>query len=110
MAILTVGPGAQFTTISDAVAAANTGDTIDVQGGTYTNDFPQLISKSITLQGVGGMVNLVATQDLTRKAYSMSAPPASPSPSIISLSQAASSVMALAATAPLSATRAATSH
>jgi Hint domain len=64
MAVLTVGPGAQFTTISDAVAAANTGDTIDVQAGTYTNDFPQLINKSITLQGVGGMVNLVATQDI----------------------------------------------
>jgi Hint domain len=64
MDTLTVGPGDQFATITDAVAAAQTGDTIDVQAGTYTNDFPGLVDESITLQGVGGMVNLVATEDI----------------------------------------------
>ena len=62
MAILTVRTGGQFTTIAAAVAAAQPDDTIDVQKGTYTNDFPPLIAKSLTLQAVGGMVNMVATQ------------------------------------------------
>ena len=39
MAILTVGPGQQFSTIEAAVTAAASGDTIDVQAGIYTNDF-----------------------------------------------------------------------
>jgi hypothetical protein len=60
MAILTVGPGQQFSTLSSAIAASHNGDTIDVQAGTYTNDFA-LINDNITIQGVGGMVNLVAT-------------------------------------------------
>ena len=37
--ILTVGPGQQYSTIGAAAAAAQSGDTIDVQAGTYTNDF-----------------------------------------------------------------------
>jgi len=61
MAILTVGSGQQFTTLKAAVAAAHTGDTIDVQAGTYTNDFPGYVN-GLTIEGVGGQVNLVATQ------------------------------------------------
>ena len=64
MTILTVGPGQQFTTIHEAVDAAAAGDTIDVQGGpaiTYTNDFIS-IGKSLTLQAVGGEVQMVETQ------------------------------------------------
>ena len=60
MAILTVGSGKQFSTIAAAIAAAKNGDTIKVDAGTYTNDYA-LISKNITLQGVGGMVNMVST-------------------------------------------------
>ena len=60
MAILTVGPGEQFAKISDAIAAAQNGDTINVDAGTYTNDYAS-ISKNITLQGIGGMVHLVST-------------------------------------------------
>src|SRR3954447_25126981 len=60
MAILTVGPGEQFAKISDAIAAAQNGDTINVDAGTYTNDYAS-ISKNITLQGIGGMVKLVST-------------------------------------------------
>ena len=60
MAILTVGPGNEFTTIQQAVVAAKTGDTVEVQAGTYTNDFVG-IYKSITLQAVNGEVKLVAT-------------------------------------------------
>jgi hypothetical protein len=61
MSILTVGSGAQYSTISAAVAASQAGDTVDVNAGTYTNDFPT-ISHSLTLQAVGGTASLVATQ------------------------------------------------
>src|SRR4051812_48598835 len=60
MAILTVGLGEQFAKISDAIAAAQNGDTINVDAGTYTNDYLS-INKNITLQGVGGMVSMVST-------------------------------------------------
>ena len=62
MAVLTVGPSGQFTSITAAVAAAQSGDTIEVAAGTYTNDFPQGITKNLTLQGVGGMVHMVAME------------------------------------------------
>jgi len=60
MAILNVGPGQTYSTINDAVIAASAGDTIDVQAGTYTNDF-LTIEKTLTLQGIGGQVILEAT-------------------------------------------------
>ena len=58
--ILTVGSGEQYATIAQAVGAAHDGDTILVDAGTYTNDFATLSAK-ITMIGVGGMVNMVAT-------------------------------------------------
>ena len=61
MTTLTVGPGQQFATIADAVAASGSGDTIDVQAGVYTNDF-FYIGHSLTLQAVGGEAQIVATQ------------------------------------------------
>ena len=60
MAILTVGPGKQYATLAAAVAASHDGDVVQVQAGTYTNDFATINTK-ITIEGVGGMVNLVAT-------------------------------------------------
>jgi Ca2+-binding RTX toxin-like protein len=63
MATLTVGSGQQFSTISAAVAASHDGDVVQVQAGTYTNDFATINTK-ITLQGVGGMVHMVATQPI----------------------------------------------
>ncbi|HEY0205462.1 MAG TPA: hypothetical protein VGC15_15060, partial [Acetobacteraceae bacterium] len=60
MTILTVGAGQQFSTISAAVAASQDGDTVQVQAGTYVNDFATVNTK-ITIQGVGGMAHLVAT-------------------------------------------------
>ena len=63
MAILTVGPsGQEFTTIAAAVSAASAGDTIDVQAGTYNNDF-LTIQQNLTLQAVNGEVVMTATQD-----------------------------------------------
>jgi hypothetical protein len=61
MSTLTVGAGQQFSTIAAAVAAANDGDVLAVQAGTYTNDFANIDTK-LTIEGVGGMVNLVATE------------------------------------------------
>jgi hypothetical protein len=60
MTTLTVGPGKEYSTLSAAVAASRNGDVIQVQAGTYTNDF-SIVTTSITIEGVGGMVNLVAT-------------------------------------------------
>ncbi len=62
--ILTVGAGEEYATIGAAVAAARNGDIIEVNAGTYTNDFAT-ISANITLIGVGGIVNMVATEPPT---------------------------------------------
>src|SRR5215471_16957836 len=61
MATLTVGSGQQYSTIAAAVTAAQSGDIINVQAGTYTNDFVIDNDKNLTLQAVGGPVKLVAT-------------------------------------------------
>jgi hypothetical protein len=60
MATLNVGAGQAYATLSAAVAASGNGDVINVQAGTYVNDFAT-ISKDITIVGVGGMANFVAT-------------------------------------------------
>ena len=60
MTILTVGAGQAYSTIAAAVAASQDGDTVQVQAGTYVNDFAT-INTRILIEGVGGMVNLVAT-------------------------------------------------
>ncbi len=59
--VLTVGAGEEFSTLSAAVAAAHNGDTILVNAGTYVNDF-SIVNASITIEGVGGMANFVATE------------------------------------------------
>ena len=59
MAVLTVTPGQS---IQDAVNAASPGDTIDVNAGTYTDDF-LTIEQSLTLQAVGGEAKLVEDTD-----------------------------------------------
>lgn len=58
---LVVGPGRAYATLAAAVAAATSGDTIDVVAGTYTNDFAGYINADVTIQGVGGMVHEVYT-------------------------------------------------
>ena len=57
MATLTVGSGSGFEyhTLASAISASHDGDVIQVQAGTYTNDFAT-IATSITIEGVGGMV------------------------------------------------------
>jgi hypothetical protein len=61
MTVLTVGPGEEYSSITAAYAASNPGDTIDVEAGVYTDNF-LIVSHSITLQAIGGMVSLVENQ------------------------------------------------
>ncbi len=61
MSILMVGAGQQYARIGDAVAASHDGDTLQVQAGTYLNDFATINTK-ITIEGIGGMVHMLATQ------------------------------------------------
>ncbi len=61
MAILTVGVGKQYTTITSAIAAAQYNDIINVQAGNYVNDFPSTINQSLTLNGIGGLAHMTAT-------------------------------------------------
>jgi len=58
--ILNVGVDQPFTTLASALAAARNGDVLLVQAGTYVNDFARITAK-VSIVGVGGMVNLVAT-------------------------------------------------
>jgi Ca-dependent carbohydrate-binding module xylan-binding/Right handed beta helix region len=60
LATLTVGPTQQFSSLAAAVDAASSGDVIQVQAGTYTNDFPSKLT-NLTIEGVGGMARFVAT-------------------------------------------------
>lgn len=63
-ATLTVGPsGQQYRTVASAVAAARDGDIVQVQAGTYTNDF-SFVNKSISIVGIGGMARMVATSNI----------------------------------------------
>lgn len=64
--ILTVGVGKEYTTLSAAIAASQDGDIIKVDAGTYVND-TAIINTRITIEGVGGMVNLVETQTLPNR-------------------------------------------
>ena len=59
--MLTVGVGKEYATIGAAVTAAQTGDTVLIDPGTYTNDFAT-VTAAITIEGNDGMVNLVATE------------------------------------------------
>src|SRR3981081_2418683 len=63
MNTLTVGSDQQYSTIAAAIADAKSGDTIQVMAGTYTNDFAN-INADITLEGVGGIVNMVCTEQI----------------------------------------------
>ena len=58
--VIEVGVGRAYTTIASALAASRDGDTLLVDAGTYVNDFAY-VSTKVSIIGVGGMVNLVAT-------------------------------------------------
>ena len=53
MTTLIVGSGQEFATIAAAVTAARPGDTVHIEAGTYTNDFPGHVN-GLAIEGVGG--------------------------------------------------------
>jgi Ca2+-binding RTX toxin-like protein len=59
--ILTVGAGQEYATLAQAAAVVQSGDTIEIQAGTYTNDFAS-INGNVTIEGVGGTATFVATE------------------------------------------------
>lgn len=61
--VLTVGTGKEYATLAAAVAASQNGDTIEVQAGTYVNDFAH-ITTNISIEGVGGMAVFEATESI----------------------------------------------
>jgi hypothetical protein len=61
--VLTVGGGMMFANISDAIAAAQNGDTIAVLAGTYVDvssysERNIITAANITMVGIGGMVHM----------------------------------------------------
>lgn len=64
MPVLAVGPTKTYKTIAAGVAAATDGDTIAVDGGTYRNDYPLPIGKSLRLQAVGPRVVMSSTGNI----------------------------------------------
>ena len=65
-AVLHVGPGQAYTTIASAVAASSDGDEVQVQAGTYTNDFAEIATR-ISLTAIGGRVVMQATGDIPNR-------------------------------------------
>ncbi|MAT94036.1 MAG: hypothetical protein CME59_15720 [Halioglobus sp.] len=57
-ALLQVGPGKPYQTPSHAAQHARDGDTIEIDAGTYHNDFTHWRQDNLTIRGVGGMAHL----------------------------------------------------
>lgn len=60
-ATLTVGPDKTYKKVSEAVAAAKAGDTIEVDAGDYVDDISSIKVGDLTIRGVGGRPHLKAT-------------------------------------------------
>ncbi len=62
-ATLTVGHGStfQFQSVAAAIAASASGDTIQIQAGNYVDDYAPTITHDLTIVGVGGQVQMIAT-------------------------------------------------
>ncbi len=60
---LWVGSGQRYGKLSDAVKAAEDGDTIYIKAGVYLND-AVVVDKAVQIIGVGGMAHLKATKDI----------------------------------------------
>jgi hypothetical protein len=52
-ATLTVGAGAEFSTLAQAVRQARDGDTIDVRSGEYRGDVAVIAQRQLTIRGLG---------------------------------------------------------
>ena len=57
MSVLDVTSGQSFATLSDAITASSSGDTIQVASGTYVENFPN-ITHNLTIELAGGTAYL----------------------------------------------------
>ena len=60
--VLQVGPTRQFRTIAAAAAAANPGNVIEVDAGTYLDDIVVFRDNGLVVRGVGGRPSIQGTQ------------------------------------------------
>jgi pectin methylesterase-like acyl-CoA thioesterase len=58
MPIINITTGVTYSTVSAAISASSSGDTIDLTAGLYVEEFP-LITHSLTIEGVGGFAHLM---------------------------------------------------
>lgn len=56
--VLQVGPGRAYSVPSQAALAAQDGDTIEIDAGTYPNDWATWKANNLTIRGVGGMAHM----------------------------------------------------
>jgi hypothetical protein len=56
-----VGPQRKLRTPSEAARLAKSGDTVEIDAGTYVNDYATWTQDDLTLRGVGGMAHLHST-------------------------------------------------
>lgn len=56
--VLQVGPGRTYATPSQAAKAAQDGDTIEIDAGTYASDWATWNASNLTIRGVGGVAHL----------------------------------------------------
>lgn len=54
----TVGPGKQYASVCAAIAAANAGDTLDIDPVTYTNESCVIAKNNLLIRGVNGRAHL----------------------------------------------------
>jgi hypothetical protein len=59
--ILQVGPDKGLKSPSEAARIAKPGDTVEIDAGTYTNDYASWHQNNLTIRGVGGMAHLHST-------------------------------------------------
>lgn len=61
---LQVGPDRALTRVADAARLARDGDIIEIDAGTYSNDYAVWRQNDLTIRGIGGMAHLSSSGDI----------------------------------------------
>lgn len=64
LVVIQVGSSKPYKTIPAGIAAANDGDTIEIDAGLYVDNSSVISKNHITIRGVGGLAHMVATKDI----------------------------------------------